>query len=73
MLDEDLYSLPEGLAVPAHDGACDHLVGRSMPPIALLRTDGSMVRLDARAPGRTIFPVLPSDRDATQVLAWLRD
>ncbi len=49
-----LSSLPEGLPVPLDDGACDHLPGRRMPPVALQATDGSAVRLDVAAPGRTI-------------------
>ncbi len=30
-----LYELPEGLPVPADDGACDHLEGMTVPSIEL--------------------------------------
>ena len=59
MRDEDLYSLPEGLPVPVDDGACDHLTGLPLPAVALEATDGSIVRLDAPFPGRTIVFAYP--------------
>jgi peroxiredoxin len=42
--------LPPDLPAPEDDGAADHLVGASMPAIALRATDGQRVRLDE--PGR---------------------
>jgi peroxiredoxin len=42
---DDLYRLPEGLPVPADDGACDHLVGRELPAVALASTAGREVVL----------------------------
>ena len=56
---DDLYSLPADLPVPVDDGACDHLPGRSMPPVALPATDGSLVRLDAPVPGWTVVFAYP--------------
>jgi peroxiredoxin len=49
--------LPAGLPVPADDGACDHLRGMSLPPVELMATDGSVVRLDAQ--GRAIVFAYP--------------
>jgi peroxiredoxin len=46
MRSDDLYAIPAGLPVPIDDGACDHLVGMTVPPIVLPATDGSSVRLD---------------------------
>jgi len=34
----DSYGLPPGLPVPVDDGACDHLLGMSMPPVRLFST-----------------------------------
>jgi peroxiredoxin len=46
MRSDDLYSLPPGLPVPMDDGACRHLRGMAVPPIALPSTKGRLVRLD---------------------------
>ncbi len=43
---DNLSSLPSDLPVPEDDGACDHLPGTALPPIALPATDGREVRLD---------------------------
>jgi peroxiredoxin len=43
---DDLHTLPPGLPVPMDDGACDHLPGARVPPIALRSTRGRLVRLD---------------------------
>ena len=56
---DDLLSLPADLPVPLDDGACDQLVGRSVPPISLPATDGSTVRLDAPDAGRTVVFAYP--------------
>ena len=50
---DDLYRLPADLPVPVDDGACDHLVGMRVPPIALGSTSGRVVRL-SDLPGRTV-------------------
>jgi peroxiredoxin len=50
MRTDDLLNLPPDLPVPEDDGACDHLVGMAMPPIALAATDGSRIRLDEPDP-----------------------
>lgn len=62
MRTDELLNLPPDLPVPEDDGACDHLVGLSMPPIALLATDGTRVRLDQPDPGgapRTVVFAYP--------------
>lgn len=41
------YVLPEGLPVPVDDGACDHLAGATLPPLALPSTSGREVMLTA--------------------------
>jgi peroxiredoxin len=45
MRSDDLYSLPPNLPVPIDDGACDHLVGMQVPPIALPATTGRQITL----------------------------
>jgi peroxiredoxin len=45
---EDLdnpYALPDGIPVPVDDGACDHLRGAPLPPLALPSTSGREVLL----------------------------
>jgi peroxiredoxin len=46
MRSDDLHALPAGLPVPTDDGACDHLRGAAVPPVALPSTGGRHVRLD---------------------------
>jgi peroxiredoxin len=53
----DPYTLPEGLAVPEDDGACDHLEGTKMPDVTLFATDGSEMSL--RRGGLAVFYVYP--------------
>lgn len=43
---EDPQQLPDNLPVPQDDGAADPLAGTALPPIALVATDGTSVRLD---------------------------
>jgi peroxiredoxin len=44
---EKLTELPKDLPIPVDDGACDHLVGESLPSIALFSTQGVHVNLSA--------------------------
>ncbi|MFG6098048.1 peroxiredoxin [Leptothoe sp. ISB3NOV94-8A] len=46
---EKLTELPEDLPAPVDDGACNHLLGESLPSIALLSTQDSWVNLSAIA------------------------
>jgi peroxiredoxin len=54
----NLNQLPTDLPVPQDDGTCDHLVGMSLPNVALLATDGSMVNL-SQLPGRLVIYCYP--------------
>jgi peroxiredoxin len=55
----DLLRLPEGLPVPADDGAASQLPGRAMPALSLPATSGGQVALDALGSGRTVVYVYP--------------
>jgi peroxiredoxin len=55
----DLLRLPDGLPVPADDGAAGHLPGRAMPTLSLPATDGRLVALNALGGGRTVTYVYP--------------
>ena len=57
----EAYSLPErpeGIPTPVDDGACDHLPGMRLPPIALPSTSGGSVDLSA-LPGKTVVDSYP--------------
>lgn len=54
----DLLSLPPDLPVPTDDGAAAHLVGSSLPDIALASTAGSTVSL-AERPGAIVVYCYP--------------
>ena len=56
---DELQSLPPDLPVPLDDGACDHLPGMALPPIALPATDGTSVRLDGPGAPRTVVFAYP--------------
>lgn len=47
-----------GIPAPQDDGATQHLLGMSLPPVALPATDGSMVNL-AGLPGRAVVYAYP--------------
>ena len=55
---DNVYELPENLPVPQDDGACAHLMGMRLPPIALPSTGGGSVDLSA-LPGRTVVYCYP--------------
>jgi len=46
--------LPEGLPIPVDDGACNHLLGESIPSVSLLSTEGNWIDLSSRAIRRTV-------------------
>ncbi len=54
----NLYDVPEGLPEPTDDGACDHLPGIRLPPVALPATSGEWVD-PSRFPGRTVIYCYP--------------
>lgn len=53
-----LDTLPDDLPRPEDDGACDHLAGMALPPLALPATIGGPVDLSAR-PGWTVVFCYP--------------
>ena len=55
----DLLNLPPDLPIPRDDGATAHLPGMAMPPIGLVATDGSTVRLDDPTAPRTVVFAYP--------------
>ena len=59
---DDLSVLPDGLPVPVDDGACDHLVGSTVPSITLASTAGSTVDVSQRS-GRTVIYIYPRTGD----------
>ncbi len=59
MRSDDLYSVPPGLPVPIDDGACDHLLGREVPPVLLPATDDRWVRLDKASSPWTVVYAYP--------------
>ncbi len=57
---DDLHKVPEGLPQPGNDGACDHLLRMTMPPIFLPSTSGKSVSLaDASCENRVIVYCYP--------------
>jgi peroxiredoxin len=58
MRKDDLHTLPADLPVPVDDGACAHLPGLRLPPVALPATDGTLVDL-ASLPGRVVVFAYP--------------
>ncbi len=59
MMDADsLYELPEGIPTPVDDGACDHLPGMRLPPVALPSTSGKPVDLSSLL-GKTVVYCYP--------------
>lgn len=56
MRSDNLHALPDELPVPQNDGACDHLPGARLPPIALQATSGESVALsEAGTPWVVIY------------------
>jgi peroxiredoxin len=55
---ENLHKLPESLPVPTDDGACDHLPGIRLRPVALPSTAGERVDLSGLS-GRTVVYCYP--------------
>jgi peroxiredoxin len=64
---DSLYVLPTDLTAPVDDGACDHLGGLRLPPLALPATDGRSVDLSA-LPGRTVVYFYPRTGQPDQAL-----
>jgi peroxiredoxin len=58
-----MSSLPPDLPRPVDDGACDHLVGKRLPSLALPATSGAAVDL-AALPGRLVVYCFPRAGEA---------
>lgn len=56
---DPLHSLPEGLPVPADDGAAAHLVGAAIPSLKLATSSGELVDLSAVAAASIVLYVYP--------------
>jgi peroxiredoxin len=55
---ENLTELPKDLPTPIDDGACDRLLGKSLPSIALASTQGESIGLSAIS-GRVVVYCYP--------------
>jgi peroxiredoxin len=55
---DNLYELPQDLPIPVDDGACNHLLGLSLPSMPLLSTAGRRVDMAALS-GRTVIYAYP--------------
>lgn len=68
---KDLHTLPADLPVPIDDGACNHLIGRSLPALALAGTAGKTVDLSACAGTQVIYfyPML-GHPDSPPLVGW---
>lgn len=55
----DPHHLPDGLAVPVDDGACDHLVGLPLPSVPLPSTSGPPASPAELASEWAVFYVYP--------------
>jgi peroxiredoxin len=81
----DVYALPPGLPVPEDDGACDHLVGLSLPDLSLDSSHGLTNLRDvdvlyvyprAGRPGRAMlrgWDAIPGARGCTPQSCAFRD
>lgn len=68
---KDLHSLPANLPVPVDDGACDHLMGSTLPPVSLASTTGKTVDLSTYT-GRLViyfYPMLGRP-DSPPLIGW---
>jgi peroxiredoxin len=65
------YELPKDLPIPVDDGACNHLVGVSLPSVPLLSTAGRNVDL-AQLSGRAVIYCYPrtGQPDQDLPLGW---
>ena len=81
----DPYVLPEGLPVPVHDGAADHLTGSAVPDLVLPSSRGAVNLRDFEVlyvyprsgrPGRDLLPGwddIPGARGCTPQSCAFRD
>lgn len=55
---DNLYEIPNNVPLPVDDGACNHLTGMRLPPVALRSTSGRLVDL-AGLSGRVVIYCYP--------------
>ncbi len=68
---KDLQTLPANLPVPVDDGACNHLLGSTLPSVSLTSTTGKAVDLSACVGTLVIYfyPMLGRP-DSPPLLGW---
>jgi peroxiredoxin len=68
---KDLHTLPANLPIPVDDGACDHLLGSTLPPVSLASTTGKAVDLSTYAGTLVIYfyPMLGRP-DSPPLIGW---
>jgi peroxiredoxin len=68
---DDYLTLPPDLPVPEDDGAAGHLAGLDVPPVELVATDGTTVRLDRLAGRSAVFAYPRTGRPGEEPLGGL--
>jgi len=68
---KDLHTLPANLPVPVDDGACDHLLGSTLPSISLTNATGNATDLSTYANTLVIYfyPMLGRP-DSPPLIGW---
>ena len=68
---KDLHTLPANLPIPVDDGACDHLLGSTLPSASLTSTTGKAVDLSTYAGTLVIYfyPMLGRP-DSPPLIGW---
>jgi peroxiredoxin len=68
---KDLHTLPTNLPVPVDDGACEHLLGSTLPSVSLTSTTGKAIDLSTYAGTLVIyfFPMLGRP-DSPPFIGW---
>jgi len=68
---KDLQTLPANLPVPVDDGACDHLLGSTLPSVSLTSTTGKTVDLSTYTGTLVIYfyPML-GRTDSPPLIGW---
>ena len=68
---KDLHTLPANLPVPVDDGACDHLLGSTLPSVLLASTTGKTVDFSTYAGTLVIYfyPMLGRP-DSPPLIGW---
>lgn len=68
---KDLHELPGDLPIPEDDGACDHLLGLRIPPIALKSTSSEITDLSSiEGVAVVFFYPMNGKPDAPPMIGW---